>query len=179
MKCNARERSSRRSAAARNRLGTRLGQEGALEDGVSRRCGHVYDRIGLGDFEASYLNNGVNQLQYTVYNPTFYTNNVPSLSSLSAGENAKYVVDPKLRADYSMQAAIGVERQLPRNTTASMFYTYNRSEHLAQTVPINSPEPGPSTRWSRSARPTARSLTATTRATFSNTSPAGICGKRC
>jgi hypothetical protein len=104
--------------------------------------GMFYDRIGLGDFEASYLNNGVNQLQYTVYNPTFYTNNVPSLSSLSAGENAKYVVDPKLRADYSMQAAIGVERQLPRNTTASMFYTYNRSEHLAQTVPINSPEPG-------------------------------------
>jgi hypothetical protein len=104
--------------------------------------GMFYDRIGLGDFEASYLNNGVNQLQYTVYNPTFYTNNVPSLSSLSAGENAKYVVDPKLRADYSMQAAIGVERQLPRNTMASMFYTYNRSEHLAQTVPINSPEPG-------------------------------------
>src|ERR1039458_6512796 len=65
--------------------------------------GMFYDRIGLGDFEASYLNNGVNQLQYTVYNPTFYTNNVPSLSSLSAGENAKYVVDPKLRADYSMQ----------------------------------------------------------------------------
>ncbi len=51
------------------------------------------------------------------------------------------MVDPKLRADYSMQTAIGVERQLPRNTTVSAFYTYNRSEHLAQTVPINSPEP--------------------------------------
>jgi hypothetical protein len=105
-------------------------------------AGMFYDRVGLGDFENAYLYNGVNQLQYTVYNPAFYTSNVPSISSLGAGENATYVVDPKLRADYSMQIAIGVERQLPRNTTASMFYTYNRSEHLAQTVPINSPEPG-------------------------------------
>jgi hypothetical protein len=105
-------------------------------------AGMFYDRVGLGDFETAYLNNGFNQLQYTVYNPTFYTGNVPPTSSLSAGQNSTYVVDPKLRADYSMQAAIGVERQLPRNTTASLFYTYNRSEHLAQTVPINSPEPG-------------------------------------
>jgi len=105
-------------------------------------AGLFYDRIGLGDFETSYLNNGINQLQYTVYNPAFYINNVPSLSTLSAGQNTTFLVDPKLRADYSMQAAIGVERQLPRNTTAAVYYTYNRSEHLAQTVPINSPEPG-------------------------------------
>jgi hypothetical protein len=105
-------------------------------------AGMFYDRIGLGNFETAYLNNGINQLQYTVYNPAFYTSNVPSLSTLNAGQNSTYVVDPKLRADYSMQAAIGVERQLPRNTTAAVYYTYNRSEHLAQTVPINSPEPG-------------------------------------
>ena len=104
-------------------------------------AGMFYDRIGLGDFENAYLYNGMNQLQYTVYNPAFYIDNIPSLSTLNTGENTKYVVDPKLRADYSMQMAIGVERQLPRNTTVSAFYTYNRSEHLAQTVPINSPEP--------------------------------------
>jgi len=105
-------------------------------------AGLFYDRIGLGDFETAYLNNGINQLQYTVYNPTFYTNDVPPLSSLNAGQNATFLVDPKLRADYSMQAAIGVERQLPRNSTAAVYYTYNRSDHLAQTVPINAPEPG-------------------------------------
>ena len=104
--------------------------------------GMFYDRIGLGNFETSYLNNGINQLQYTVYNPQFYINNVPSISTLNAGQNASYVVDPKLRSDYSMQLAIGVERQLPRNTTATLYYTYNRSDHLAQTVPINSPVPG-------------------------------------
>jgi len=105
-------------------------------------AGIFYDRVGLGDFETAYLNNGVNQLQYTVYNPAFYTNDVPPLASLNPGQNTRYLVDPKLRADYSMQEAIGVERQLPRNTTLAMYYTYNRSEHLAQTVPINSPVPG-------------------------------------
>ena len=104
--------------------------------------GMFYDRIGLGNFETSYLNNGINQLQYTVYNPQFYINNIPSISTLNAGQNASYVVDPKLRSDYSMQFALGLERQLPRNTTATLYYTYNRSDHLAQTVPINSPAPG-------------------------------------
>ncbi|MGA2115004.1 MAG: carboxypeptidase regulatory-like domain-containing protein [Bryobacteraceae bacterium] len=103
--------------------------------------GFFYDRVGTSMFETAGLDNGVNQLQYTVYNPTFYPN-IPALSSLSAGQNTTYVVDPKLRADYSMQAALGVERQLPRNTTVALTYSFNRSVHLAQTVPINTPLPG-------------------------------------
>jgi hypothetical protein len=103
--------------------------------------GIFYDRIGFGDFEQAALNNGVNQLQYTVYNPTFYPN-IPNLSTLSPGQNAIYRVDPRLRADYSMQSAIGVERQLPHSTTVALTFTNNRSEHLAQTVPINTPLPG-------------------------------------
>ncbi len=103
--------------------------------------GLFYDRIGLGLFEAAALNNGVNQLQYTVYNPTFYPN-IPSLSTLSAGQNSIYKVDPNLRADYSMQTALGVERQLPRNTTVAVTYTSNRTVHLAQSIPINTPLPG-------------------------------------
>ncbi len=103
--------------------------------------GMFYDRINLGLFETADLNNGVNQLQYTVYNPTFYPN-IPSLSSLNAGQNSIYRVDPNLRADYSIQTAIGVERQLPRNTTVALTYTNNRSVHLQQSVPVNTPLPG-------------------------------------
>ncbi len=103
--------------------------------------GVFYDRIGLGLFETAALNNGVNQLQYTVYNPTFYPN-IPSLSSLSAGQNTIFKVDPKLRADYSMQSAIGVERQLPRNTTVAVTYSFNRTVHMAQSIPVNTPLPG-------------------------------------
>jgi Carboxypeptidase regulatory-like domain len=103
--------------------------------------GIFYDRVGFGDFETAALNNGSAQLEYQVYNPTFYPN-IPSLSSLSLGQNATYKVDPKLRSDYSSQAAIGVERQLPRNSRISVTYTYDHAEHLAQTVPINTPLPG-------------------------------------
>jgi hypothetical protein len=103
--------------------------------------GMFYDRIGTGLFETAALNNGVNQLQYTIENPTFYPN-IPALSTLNPGDNTIYRVDPKLRADYSMQGALGVERQLPRNTTVALTYSYNRSVHLAQTIPINTPLPG-------------------------------------
>jgi hypothetical protein len=88
------------------------------------------------------LNNGHTQLQYTVYNPEFYLGDIPPTSSLSLGQNTIYQVDPKLRADYSIQSAIGVERQLPRNTTASLTYTNTHAEHYLQTVPINAPLPG-------------------------------------
>jgi hypothetical protein len=103
--------------------------------------GMFYDRVGTGIFENAALNNGINQVEYTVYNPTFYPN-IPSLSSLNPGQNLIQRVDPDLRTDYSMQSAIGVERQLPRRTTVSLTYTNNRSVHLAQNVPINTPLPG-------------------------------------
>ncbi len=35
-----------------------------------------------------------------------------------------------------------MERQLPRNTTVALTYSFNRSVHLAQTVPVNTPLPG-------------------------------------
>jgi hypothetical protein len=103
--------------------------------------GIFYDRVSFSPFENAILNNGVNQLEYTVTNPTFYPN-IPALSTLSAGQNTINLVDPRLRADYSLQSAIGVERQLPHNSTVSVTYTNNRAEHLAQTIPINTPLPG-------------------------------------
>src|SRR5581483_10323387 len=99
------------------------------------------DRVNLGLFEQAQLNNGVNQLNYTVYNPTFYPN-IPALSSLTAGQNSISRIDPKLRASYAMQGAFGVERQLPRNTTLAVTYSYNRTVHMLQTVPVNTPLPG-------------------------------------
>ena len=76
-----------------------------------------------------------------VFNPTFYPSILPP-SVLNPGQNAVYVMDPKLRSPYSWQSAIGVERQLPDKTTISVTYTYNRANHLVQTVPINAPLPG-------------------------------------
>ncbi|HTX36675.1 MAG TPA: TonB-dependent receptor [Bryobacteraceae bacterium] len=104
--------------------------------------GIFYDRIGLSPYEQAALNNGHTQTSYTVYNPDFYLSDIPPVSTLSPGQNSIYVVDPKLRADYSIQSAIGVERQLPRSTTASLTYTNTHAEHYLQTVPTNAPLPG-------------------------------------
>jgi len=103
--------------------------------------GIFYDRVSFSAYENAYLNNGVRQLDYTVDFPTFYPN-IPSISSLSLGNNLTYLVDPKFLADYSIQTAIGVERQLPHSTTVALTYTHNRSNHLQQIVPINTPLPG-------------------------------------
>jgi hypothetical protein len=103
--------------------------------------GIFYDRIGFGPFEQAQLVNGIAQLNYTVTNPTFFPN-IPPLSALNPGQNAVYLVDPRLRSEYSMEWAVGVERQLPKNTTVAVTYTNNRSNHLSQTVPINAPLPG-------------------------------------
>ena len=81
------------------------------------------------------LNNGVNQLQYTVYNPTFYPN-IPSLSTLSAGQNSIYTDRPEAArrlqhaGGHRRGAAVAAQHHRgasPTPTTAS--------EHLAQTVP--------------------------------------------
>ena len=104
--------------------------------------GIFYDRIGFTPFEQAALNNGFTQTSFVVYNPAFYLNNIPPVSTLSPGQNSIYKISPDLRTDYNIQSAIGVERQLPRSTTASLTYTNTQGLHYLQTVPINAPFPG-------------------------------------
>jgi hypothetical protein len=103
--------------------------------------GMFYDRINESLTMQAWRLNGVNQLSYLVQNPDFFPN-VPPLSTLTPQQNSIYRLDPRLRAGYSMQSAIGVERQLPWNTTFAVTYTNTRALHLQQTVPINTPIPG-------------------------------------
>jgi hypothetical protein len=103
--------------------------------------GIFYDRVGFGPYEAAYLNNGFRQLDYTVNYPTSFPA-APAIANLSPASSQIYQVDPKYLAGYSIQTAIGVERQLPKNTTVALTYTHNRADHLAQTIPINTPLPG-------------------------------------
>lgn len=103
--------------------------------------GIFYERVGDTLIERANLLNGVNQLSYTVTDPNTFPN-APSIANLSPAQNSIYRLDPNLRPMYEMQGAIGVERQLPRNTTVAVTYTYTRALHEMQTVPINTPLPG-------------------------------------
>ena len=75
--------------------------------------GMFYDRVGDTLIERALLLNGVNQLSYTLTNPDTFPN-APSLASLTLAQNSIYRLDPRLRSDYLIQSAIGVERQLPQ-----------------------------------------------------------------
>src|SRR5262249_1133907 len=103
--------------------------------------GIFYDRVSESLIERANLLNGVNQLSFTVVNPDTFPN-VPSLAGLTPAQNSIYRLDSKLRSGYMLQSAIGVERQLPRNTTVAVTYTNTRALHLQQTIPINTPLPG-------------------------------------
>ena len=103
--------------------------------------GLFYDRVNESLIKQAFLLNGINQLSYTVTNPDTFPN-APSLANLSPAQNSIYRLDPNLRSDYMIQSAIGVERQLPRNTTVAVTYTNTRALHMDQTVPINTPLPG-------------------------------------
>jgi len=103
--------------------------------------GMFYDRVNESLIEHALLLNGANQLSFTVTNPDTFPN-PPSIAGLSPSQNSIYKLDPRLRPDYMMQSAIGVERQLPHNTTVALTYTNTRGLHLPQTVPINTPLPG-------------------------------------
>jgi hypothetical protein len=108
--------------------------------------GTFYDR-----FEESYvlgakLLNGVNQIQYLVTNPDFFPT-VPSVSELqqitsSTLASAVDQIDPGLRAPYTLQSAVGIERQLSKAATVSVTYLNSHGVHQFMMRNINAPLPG-------------------------------------
>ena len=53
--------------------------------------------------------------------------------------NTIRTIAPDLQSPYTLQTALGIERQLPNRTTLSVFYIGARNEHLLRTVNINAP----------------------------------------
>ncbi|HWB85556.1 MAG TPA: carboxypeptidase regulatory-like domain-containing protein [Bryobacteraceae bacterium] len=105
--------------------------------------GMFYDRVDETVALQAMRFNGINQQQFLVQNPDFFPN-VPAVATLVAEAQPIniYKVSSDLRAPYTMETAIGVERQLPWNTTFSATYTNTHGLHLLRTVNINSPLPG-------------------------------------
>jgi hypothetical protein len=93
--------------------------------------GMFYDRFGLGNTLTALRYNGAVQQQYSIANPDFFPN-VPPIASLSAVAAASNIqqLSPTLRAPYLMQSAIGIERELPRNTTVAITYANTHGLHI-------------------------------------------------
>ena len=105
--------------------------------------GMFYDRFAENLTLQSIRFNGVNQQQYIVNNPDFFPN-IPSLSALNGQlvPQSTWRVDQNLRAPYILQTAIGIERQLPFNTTIATTFTNSHALHLLRARDINAPYPG-------------------------------------
>ena len=129
----------------------RIGVAWAPGLGVNRKSktvirggfGMFYDRFSLASTIAAERYNGTQVLQYIVTNPDFFPN-VPSIASLNGLQSTQIVqrISGSLRAPYIMQSAIGVERQLPANTTIAITYANSHGLHVFRSRNINAPVPG-------------------------------------
>ena len=109
--------------------------------------GIFYTRFNASYTLAAERNNGIIEQQYVVRNPTFYTPGF-TLGMLTPGDlgQAEAVnitqVSPNLRAPYIIQSALGVDRQVGKNTTVSLNYMNSHGDHLLLEDDINAPLPG-------------------------------------
>ena len=105
--------------------------------------GVFYDRVSENLTMTANRLNGVSQQQFTVLNPDFFPI-IPSSSALVAFSvpGSVYRLSDTIRAPYTLQSVISVERQLPRNLTIAASYINVRTLHVLRTRPLNAPLPG-------------------------------------
>lgn len=108
--------------------------------------GIFYERFGENFTLQAERFNGINQQQFIVTDPAILAlyPDAPSVATLAGFAQPQTIrrVAPDLRASYTIQSAISVERQLPYNITISVAYINARSLHLLRSRNINAPLPG-------------------------------------
>ena len=107
--------------------------------------GIFYDRFGYNLVQQAELLNGNIQQSVKITDPQFYTTNpanLPSFSQLltaSGSSPTVYQIAPGLRAPYTMQSAVSIERQVTKAATVSLTYLNSRGEHSFYIDNINAP----------------------------------------
>jgi hypothetical protein len=106
--------------------------------------GWFYDRFGSAYVLDAIRENGINQQQYVVKNPTFNQNapSVTQLAALSSVAPTIIQVSPDLKASLNMQAAFGFEHQFGKVATTSITYVNSRGVHQYLSDNVNAYLPG-------------------------------------
>ncbi len=106
--------------------------------------GWFFDRFSSNYALEAIRQNGVNQQEYVVKNPTFYQNapSVSTLASMSSVAPTIYQISPDLKASLNMQAAVGVEHQFGKAVTTSVTYINSRGLHQYLSDNVNADLPG-------------------------------------
>jgi len=103
--------------------------------------GIFYDRFGISNTLVAERYNGILQQEYVCINPDFFPN-IPAPSVLAQCRQLTLQIAPRVRAPYTIQSALTVERQLPKGTTLALTYTNARAFRLLRSADINAPFPG-------------------------------------
>ena len=104
--------------------------------------GIFYDRFALGNTITARRYDGVVQRQYAIANPDFFPVAVAPSGGGSQSGQVVEKISASIRAPYVIQSALGVERQLPWNTTLAVTYANSHGLHLLRSRDINAPLPG-------------------------------------
>jgi len=110
--------------------------------------GIFYDRFSSGQILQADRFNGVTQLQFIVNNPTCFSGvnvaftNFSSCGQATSSTSNTYQISPRLHAPYTLQGALGVERQLTKSATLSLIYLNSRGFDQFVTINANAPYPG-------------------------------------
>ena len=111
--------------------------------------GIFYDRFAIYNKLTAERFNGIVQTQYVIPNPNFLPNcdllecplpdNLTTVLKASQFPQLIQQIAPGVRAPYTMQAALTLERQLPKGTTLALTYTNSRALRLLRSQDINAP----------------------------------------
>ncbi len=109
--------------------------------------GIFYDRFATTQILQAERLNGVIQQQFIVDNPTCFPGVDVALTSFSncgpvSGPSNVYQISSRLHAPYTLQGALGVERQLTKSATLSVIYLSSRGFDELALINANAPYPG-------------------------------------
>ena len=113
--------------------------------------GIFYDRFQSDSILQAERLNGITQQQFVIKDPTCFPGLDKPLSgpisNCGAGNSINstiYRIGPRLRAPYTLQGAVSVERQLTKSATLSLTYLNSRGFDQFLTINANAPLPGTS-----------------------------------
>jgi hypothetical protein len=119
------------------------GKTGQPKTVLRAGAGVFYDRFAADLTLQALRLNGITQQLYVVPSPDFFPN-LPPIADLAGNAVPQTIrrVAPNLVAPYTVQSAIGIERQLPKNTTVAITYTNSHGARILRSRNINAPLPG-------------------------------------